>query len=179
MKLYTFAHTVAYLNRVMLHATDINKNIQNTEMQLEVLEANLTKLKTGYSIYEFIHALCDNINNPDGMFYTCIVACGRRIFHPILQHKALKQYDLYEIVQLLSGRRVRIYHITKHKNCNIKFGYIKLRALSNIEKDELQQIFQTYDLSALTEPICWKFIDSVGGTLWPNTVLQMHAAKII
>lgn len=170
MKLYTFSHNISFLKRMM--------NNSENSMQYEIVETNVEKLKIGYSIYEFIHALCDNIKNTDGMFYTCVVACGRRILHPILKHKALKEYNIDEMINLMSGRRVRIYHISKYKNCNIKFGYMKLRALSNLEKAELKNILQINDISALIEPMCWKFIDSVGGSLYPNSVLNLRANMI-
>lgn len=162
MKLYTFPHDMLFLKRILKNNIDI-----------EPLAYDISKLKIGYSIYDFIHALCDNVKNTDKMFYTCVIACGRRVLHPILAHKTLKQYTLDEIVNLISNRRVRVYHIIKYKNLKIKFGYIKLHALSNIQKDELKMIFSNHDIQSLIEPTCWKFIDSIGGRLIPSSLMQI------
>lgn len=211
--IYTLSHTHPWLSD-LFHQIPL----LSTFKIINIADASALGLKKGYSIYEFMKILVENAYNlhftktnhlsqPDqsntiqsGLFYTSVIACGRRVLWPNCSKTSthLSDYSIQTITDLLSSRRVRIYHIFSHFHATspspqikIKFGYLKFSALSKTDRLNLSTHLsnnlistntsnhdnntkQHTDLSKLLSVYTSQYIESSGGTLLPiNTIKKM------
>ena len=194
--IYTFTHTYGWLSELWQNV----HLLQKTNI-IDIGHASAASLEKGYSIYEFMKLIVQNVANADvlknnhnhnAIFYTSVIAVGRRVLWPDCcgTTKYLVHYSASEIASLLSGRRVRIYHIFNKlhqvalsNQTKIKFGYLKFSALSCHDREDLVrmisacdeyngEVLAASDLTNLLSINGSQYIESYGGVLYPVNIIK-------